>query len=361
MERLISLAADVYFAKLHSGKTQSPLDKIRKLLQRCEVKKLYRKDELVAVKIHMGEMGNTAFIRPIYLRPVLEALREVGAKPYLTDTNTLYTGMRWNSVDHLHNAALHGFNYGTLQVPVIIADGLRGENTVPVSVAGELVKEAKLAADIIHADALLVVSHFKGHSLVGFGGALKNLAMGCASRAGKLDMHAVMRPRVESSLCTACRLCARHCQAGAFEFAPKAAITDKCVGCAHCIGVCPHQAIKHDWNQSAANVQKKIVEYAKAVVESFERPAIYINFLLSMSPDCDCWDGNDGPVTGDIGFLAATDPVAIDKAAFDLVVAACGGKDPFRSHYPEVDGQLVFAHAVRMNVGTADYKLHEIK
>ena len=353
-------AAQVFYATLDSGHSRSPLDKISRLLRKCDLPQLYHKDELVAVKIHMGELGNTAFLRPVYLRPVLDALREVEAKPFLTDTNTLYTGMRWNSVDHLHNAALNGFNYSTLQVPVIIADGLRGENTVAVPVAGELVQSAKLAADIIHADALLVVSHFKGHNITGIGGTLKNLAMGCASRAGKLDMHAVMRPTVDQNLCIACRRCAQSCQSAAFVFSPKASITEKCAGCARCIGACPHGAISHDWNQTSANVQKKIVEYAKAVVESFDRPIIYINILTDMSPDCDCYGGNDAPVTANLGFLAATDPVAIDKAAHDLVIAGCGGVDPFKKRYPKLDCSTTFAHAKQVGLGLSEYSLQKI-
>ncbi len=355
------MAADVYYAPLHSGHSHSPLDKITRLLHKCDIKSHYSKGDLVAVKIHMGELGNTAFIRPIYLRPVLDALRQVGAKPYLTDTNTLYTGMRWNSVDHLHNAALNGFNYSTLQVPVIIADGLRGENTVEVPVAGELVQKAKLAADIVHADAILVVSHFKGHMQASFGGAVKNLAMGCASRAGKLDMHALMRPQVDQALCTACRRCAKSCQAGAITFNPKATISEACVGCARCIGVCPAEAIDHDWRQSSENVQKKMVEYARALVGVFDRPIIYLNILAAISPDCDCFGGNDAPVVPDLGFLAATDPVAADKAAYDMTVAAAGGKDPFKRRYPQIDPGPLFAHGEMLGLGSTGYRLHEVK
>ncbi len=355
------MKADVYFAGLDSGRSHSPVRQITRLLNKCHVDRLYHKDEFVAVKIHMGEYGNTAFIRPVYLRPILEALRKIECKPYLTDTNTLYTGMRWNSVDHLHCAALNGFNYAGLQVPVIIADGLRGENTVEVPVEGELVQRAKLAADIIHADALLVVSHFKGHNLTGFGGTLKNLAMGCASRAGKLDMHSVLRPQVDQQLCTACHRCAKSCQADAIVFQPKAEITEACVGCARCIGACPEDAIDSDWGQSSANVQKKIVEYAKAVVTSFNRLGIYINILTAMSPDCDCYGGNDAPVTQDIGFLASTDPVALDKASHDLVLSACGGKDPFKRRYPHLDSSITFAHAAKIGLGSGSYRLHEVR
>lgn len=328
-------------------------------MNKCDATTHYKKDDIVAVKVHFGEMGNTAFIRPIFLRPILEVLNRNECKPFLTDTNTLYVGMRTNSVDHIHNANLNGFNYSTLQTPVIIADGMRGENSVAIPFDGELISSAKLAADIVHADALFVVSHYKGHEVSGFGGAIKNLSMGCASREGKLEMHSTSRPSVHQDKCDSCGKCVQHCAAGAIILNPRAEITDICTGCSRCIAVCPKGAIGVNWNESSDNTQKKMVEYAAAVAKHFNRPIVYINFLTTISPACDCYPGNDAPVTSDIGYLASTDPVAIDKASYDLVKQAVG-EDPFKKLYHYLDPEVQFAHAEKIGFGNTEYTLKAI-
>ncbi|TCK61758.1 DUF362 domain-containing protein [Seleniivibrio woodruffii] len=354
------MQSEVYFSSIDSKKHKSPLFKISKLLNRCEPSSVFSAGELIAVKTHFGELGNTAFIRPVFLRPVLEMLNKLEAKPFLTDTNTLYVGMRTNSVDHLHNATLNGFNYSTLQVPVIIADGLRGDNSTEVPIDGELLKSVKLASEIVSADGMLVVSHFKGHEVTGFGGAIKNISMGCSCRQGKLDMHSDSRPFVKADLCTACGRCLLFCASKAIDINPKACINDKCTGCAMCISVCPHGAIQINWNASSATTQKKMAEYAKGVFNALDSKLIFLTVILSVSPACDCYPGNDRPVVSDIGFAASKDPVALDKACHDLVIKAYGGKDPFKEKYPDVDSTVQLAHAEKLGIGTTDYKLIEI-
>jgi uncharacterized protein len=354
------MTSKVFFSSLENVKHGSPLDKIKRLLENCEFKDKYAKNDLVAVKIHFGELGNTAFIRPIFLRPVIEMLKKAGTNPYLTDTNTLYVGMRTNSVDHHHTVNFNGFGYSTLQVPAIIADGLRGENTVELKSEFGAAKKIKVASDIINADAMLVVSHFKGHEVAGFGGTIKNLSMGCASRQGKLEMHSQSKPVVKQSLCTVCGRCIKNCQSKAIVIKDKAVITDKCVGCARCIAVCPEGAITIVWNESSAATQRKMVEYAEAVTRKFNGKILFLNILTSISPACDCYPGNDKPVTHDIGFLAGTDPVALDKASFDLVTEAAG-KDPFKDYYPEIDSNVQFEYAEKIGFGSASYELIEIE
>lgn len=354
------MSSDVFFSSIDSKKHKSPLLKISKLLNRCNPQTFFTQGDLIAVKTHFGEYGNTAFIRPVFLRPVLEVLNKLGAKPFLTDTNTLYVGMRTNSVDHLHNATFNGFNYSTLQVPVIIADGLRGDNSVSVQVDGELLSSVKLAAEIASADGMLVVSHFKGHEVTGFGGALKNISMGCSCRQGKLDMHSDSHPFVNQEHCTACGRCLMFCASKAIEMNPKAFISKKCTGCAMCISVCPHTAIQINWNASSASTQKKMAEYAAGVFNALNRKLIFLSVILSVSPACDCYPGNDRPVVADIGFAASTDPVALDKACHDLVIKAYGGKDPFKEKYPHVDSTVQLAHAEKLGIGTADYRLIEV-
>ncbi|MDR2885063.1 MAG: DUF362 domain-containing protein, partial [Deferribacteraceae bacterium] len=292
----------------------------------------------------------------IFLRPIIETITGYKAKPYLTDTNTLYPGMRWNAVDHIHNANLNGFNYSTLQTPIIIADGLRGEDfrEVPIP-GGQLAQTAKLATGILNADALVMVSHFKGHELTGFGGAIKNLSMGCASRAGKQAMHSVSKPEVNKHKCTACGRCKSVCQAKAITISGTATIMENCTGCVRCVGTCPEHAIMPKFDNASGNVQKMLAEYAKAVTSSFTKPIIYINVLTSIVPACDCMPGNDAPVTHDLGFMASTDPLAIDRASFEMVKESCGGRDPFVA-----SGEPQLEHAKLIGLGDADYTIENL-
>jgi len=354
------MKSTVYFSSLKNKKLNSPLDKINRLLAKCEINKIFNQDDLIAIKVHFGELGNTSFIRPIYLRPIIDILKKLHTKPYLTDTNTLYIGMRTNSVDHLHNASMNGFNYSTLQIPVIIADGLRGENSIDVEVNMKSLKKVKLASDIINSDGMVVVSHFKGHEVAGIGGAIKNISMGCASRQGKLEMHSQTRPQVDENRCTACKKCINACQVKAIELKNKAYITERCVGCARCIAVCPEQAIDVMWNESSENTQKKMVEYAYGTVQTMKSKIIFINILTDISPACDCYPGNDKPVTENIGFLASLDPVAIDRASYDLVKNNAG-LDPFKNEYPDLNPEIQFKHAKEIGFGSSDYELINIE
>lgn len=353
------MASTVYFSNLSGGKQDSPLNKIKILLNKFNPNDFFDKSSLVAIKIHFGELGNTSFIRPIYLRPIIEELKKLNLKPYLTDTNTLYVGMRTNSVDHLHNAFLNGFNYSTLNIPVIIADGLRGENSVEVKVNLPLLKKVKLAGDMINSDAMIVLSHFKAHEISGFGGAIKNISMGCASRQGKLDMHSQTKPVVKQSLCIACGLCVSACQVNAIQIKEKAFITSRCVGCARCIAICPKEAIKILWNESSESCQKKMAEYAFGLVESLKSKVLFFNFLLDISPACDCYPGNDIPIAHNIGILASKDPVALDKASYDLIVKTTG-YDPFKKVYPEINSLMHLKHAEEIGLGNMDYKIEQI-
>jgi len=350
------MSSEVYFSTVDSRKHKSPLLKIKKIINRCAPENKFSKGSLVALKTHFGELGNTAFVRPVFLRPVIEKLQFIGAKPFLTDTNTLYVGMRTNSVDHLHNATINGFNFSTLQIPVIIADGLRGDNANTVSVEGELLSEVHLASDVASADGMFVVSHFKGHEVTGFGGAIKNLSMGCSSRQGKLDMHSDSKPGVFKDKCTSCGRCLSFCASSAIVMSPKASISTNCTGCAMCISICPEGAIYINWDASSTSTQKKMAEYAAGVISALKGNLVYLNIITSVSPACDCYPGNDKPVVSDIGFAASLDPVALDKACHDLICKEYGG-DPFKELYPDVDSDVQLSHSEKMGIGTKAYKL----
>lgn len=353
------MKSKVFFSTLNNPKYNTPLNKIKRLMEQCNIQNTFNKKDLVAIKVHFGELGNTSFIRPILLRPVIEILKNIKVNPYLTDTNTLYVGMRTNSIDHFHNASLNGFNYSTLQVPVLIADGLRGENTVEIKSESEILKTIKIASDIYNADGMIVVSHFKGHELTGFGGTIKNLSMGCASRRGKLDMHSQNKPVVKQSKCTACGICVKNCQVKAIMIKEKAVITDKCVGCVRCTSICPENAIEILWNESSEITQKKMILYANAVTNKFKPKIIFLNVLTSISPACDCYPGNDKPFTDDIGYLASTDPISLDRASFDLVFEQYG-KDPFKEVYPNINSQIQFDYAEKIGFGTTGYELVKV-
>jgi uncharacterized Fe-S center protein len=353
------MSSKVYFTPLENKKLNSPLLKIKKLLNKCNIKDFFNKNELIALKVHFGELGNTAFLRPIYLRPIVELVNHSGAKPFMVDTNTLYVGMRTNTVDHLHNAMFNGFGYSTLQTPIVIADGLRGENSIEFEVNLELQKTVSLASDIVNADGMVCISHFKGHEISGFGGAIKNLSMGCASRQGKLEMHSNSKPTVHQENCTSCGRCLQNCASNAIEMTPKAFITDNCTGCSRCIAVCPEHTIHINWDASSADTMKKMVEYAYGTYLALNKKIIFINFITSVSPACDCYPGNDKPVVEDLGFAASLDPIALDKACFDLVKKA-KGEDPFKTVYPEIDSDIQFKHAEKINFGDIQYELIRI-
>jgi uncharacterized Fe-S center protein len=240
---------------------------------------------------------------------------------------------------------------------VIIADGLRGDNFQSIPINGELLNEVNIASDIASADGMFVVSHFKGHEVTGFGGAIKNISMGCSSRQGKLDMHSDSKPGVFTDKCTSCGRCLSFCASDAIDIKPKAEINDKCTGCAMCISVCPEGAIYINWNASSASTQKKMAEYSAGVVKALDGKIVYLNIILSVSPACDCYPGNDRPVVGDIGFAASLDPVALDKACLDLVAKEFGGDDPFSKIYPKVDSDHQLSHSEKMGIGTKEYML----
>jgi uncharacterized Fe-S center protein len=346
------------------------LDKMEAMLRSAGFFDIEYKDKFVAIKLHFGEPGNLSYLRPNYAARIVELVKSASGKPFLTDCNTLYKGRRSNAVDHLLAASENGFNLLSGGAGVIIADGLRGTDYREVEIGMKHVRSAKIGSAIADADIVISLSHFKGHEMTGFGGAIKNLGMGSGSVGGKLEMHSDSKPEIRREACVGCGACVRNCAQSAIALdAERKAVIDyaKCVGCGQCIAMCRYDAAAPTWN--AVSAQEKIAEYAYAAVK--DKPGFHVSFVMNVSPDCDCWDRNDAAIVPDIGILASRDPVALDRAAFDLVNAApvnrgsaadgpaAGGAaaDKFQAVHPGVDGRLGLAYAASIGLGSEDYEL----
>lgn len=368
------MSSKVYFADMRSGHKENLFAKISRLMQLCAVSERVAAGDLVAVKVHFGERGNHTFVRPIFVRRVVEEIKVCGGRPFLTDSSTLYPGERKEAVSALTCAIENGFAYAVVGAPLIMSDGVRGHTAVQVEIKGEILKKVSIGAEIVEADALVAISHFKCHELTGFGGTLKNLGMGCASREGKLVQHSNVAPQVAEEYCTACALCLKSCTHDAIAIIEgKGRIEpDKCAGCGRCITACLRKAIRIQWNEAAPLVMKKMCEFAKGAVAGKERKSLYLNFITQVSPACDCYGHADAPIVNDIGICAATDPVALDQACADLVNAAPGnpgtalasglepGGDKFRGVHPDIDWEVQLDHGERIGLGTRQYELVRI-
>lgn len=371
--------SNVYFTDLRVKNGDNLLTKLQRLIKTAGIGNIDFTDKYVAIKMHFGEPGNLAFLRPNYAKAVADIVKELGGKPFLTDCNTLYVGGRKNALDHLDSANLNGFNPTTTGCQIIIADGLKGtdETLVPVE-GGTYIKEAKIGRAVMDADVFISLSHFKGHESTGFGGALKNIGMGCGSRAGKMEMHSAGKPHVDQNLCVGCQMCAKICAHDAPEFENKKATInhDKCVGCGRCIGVCPKDAILSASDESNEILNCKIAEYTKAVIDN--RPHFHISLVIDVSPYCDCHGENDAAIVPNVGMFASFDPVALDMACAEAVNAqpvlsnsmlgdcseeerACHNHDHFHSIFPETCWESAIAHGKKIGIGNSKYKLITVK
>jgi uncharacterized Fe-S center protein len=373
------MPSSVFFAPARGTPRKNKFKRMEGLLKAAGHDDLFAGEPMVAVKVHWGEAGNADFIPSFHIRQLVEHLKLAGARPFVTDTNTLYRGARHNAVDNLSCASANGFTEMTLGCPVVIADGLRGRDYVSVPVRGRHVTEARVASAIAQADALLVVSHVKGHMVFGFGGALKNLGMGCSPAAAKQALHADVRPVVDRKRCTGCGLCRSHCAFQAIDLLPgsqgrqRAQIDlDRCAGCGECLVVCPEEAIPIDWGSddgsTFAKTQEKTAEYAAGVMAGKSSRTLFVNFLTNITPDCDCCSWSDAPIVPDIGYLVSTDPVAIDRASIDLVNGFTGFPDRpqipltgdrFRAIH-DIDYLPTLVRAEELGLGRADYVLVEV-
>ncbi len=373
--------AKVYFTDFHTEAFGDGLPtKLKKLMKKAGIQELDLEGKFVAIKMHFGELGNISYLRPNYARAVVDVVKELGGKPFLTDCNTMYPGSRKNALEHLECAWQNGFTPLTVGCPILIGDGLKGTDDVEVPVeGGEYVDKAKIGRAIMDADVFISLTHFKGHEMAGFGGAIKNIGMGCGSRAGKKEQHASGKPRIAVDACRGCRRCQKECANGGLVFdeqTRKMRVDDaRCVGCGRCLGACNFDAIYFTNDNAQAALNCRMAEYTKAVVDG--RPQFHISLIVDVSPNCDCHGENDVPILPNIGMFVSTDPLALDQACVDACLAAQpmpGSQlarhlaDPeFHDHHdhfinstPESEWRSCLEHAEKIGLGTREYELIEM-
>ena len=370
--------AKVYFTDFRTQAFGDGLPtKLKKLIRAAGIGQIDMDGKFVAIKLHFGELGNISYLRPNYARAVADVVKELGGKPFLTDCNTTYPGSRKNALEHLECAWQNGFTPLTVGCPILIGDGLKGTDDIAVPVAGgEYVKEAKIGRAIMDADVFISLTHFKGHEMTGFGGAIKNIGMGCGSRAGKTEQHSSGKPSIDPELCRGCRRCQRECANGGLVFdegSRKMHVDhDHCVGCGRCLGACNFDAISFDDDNANEVLNCRMAEYTKAVVDG--RPSFHISLVVDVSPNCDCHCENDAPILPDIGMFASFDPLALDQACVDACLAAQPmphsqlsdnlARPGFQDHHdhftnssPESEWRSCLAHAEKIGLGTRQYEL----
>ena len=368
----------VYFTDFHTqAYGEGTAIKLQKLIRAAGIGNIDMDGKFVAIKMHFGEKGNLSFLRPNYARAVVDVVKELGGKPFLTDCNTMYPGSRKNALEHLCCAWENGFTPMTVGCPILIGDGLKGTDDVAVPVeGGEYVKEAYIGRAVMDADVFISLTHFKGHEETGFGGSLKNIGMGCGSRAGKKDQHSHGQARISEMLCRGCRKCQKECANDGLVFddsiGKMTVDTAHCVGCGRCLGACNFDAISFAESNANEMLCKRIAEYSKAVVDG--RPSFHISLVLDISPNCDCHGENDVPILPDVGMFASFDPVALDWACVDACMKQQplpGGQlyrnlhtpgfvdlhDHFRNSTPESEWKACLEHAEKIGLGTRDYQL----
>ena len=373
--------AKVYYTDFRAKIGEGLPTKLKRLIKAAGIGDIDMDGKFVAIKMHFGELGNLSFLRPNYARAVVDVVKEFGGVPFLTDCNTLYPGSRKNAIEHLYCAWENGFTPMTVGCPIIIGDGLKGTDDIEVPVeGGEYIDKAKIGRAVMDADIFISLSHFKGHETTGFGGAIKNIGMGCGSRAGKKAQHMNGQPEIDHELCRGCRACLRECANDGLSFdesTRKMSInTQNCVGCGRCIGACNFDAIAFANYAATKDLNCRMAEYTKAVIQN--RPNFHVSLIVDVSPNCDCHAENDAPILPNIGMFASFDPLALDQACVDACLKAtplpnsqlaeamekedfCDHHDHFENTTPNSEYKTCLAHAEKIGLGTRDYEIVVVK
>ncbi len=371
----------VYFTDFRCRPDEGPADKLKRLIKTAGIDQIDMNGKFVAVKMHFGELGNMSFLRPNYAKAVADTVKSLGGKPFLTDCNTLYPGSRKNALEHLYCAWENGFTPLSAGCPVIIGDGLKGTDDIAIPVkGGEYVKEAKIGHAVMDADIFISLTHFKGHEMTGFGGTIKNIGMGCGSRAGKKDQHCNGKPIIDPEKCRGCKRCLKECANDGLHFdeatGKMTLNADNCVGCGRCIGACNFDAIDFAQDAAVKELNCRMAEYTKAVVDG--RPNFHISVVCDISPTCDCHSGNDVPILPDIGIFASFDPLALDQACVDACLKQdpmpntqlteemakegfCDHHDHFDNANPNTEYKTCLAHGEKIGLGSRSYEIVTVK
>ena len=373
--------AKVYYTDFRAKIGEGLPTKLKRLIKEAGIGDIDMDGKFVAVKMHFGELGNLSFLRPNYARAIVDVVKELGGVPFLTDCNTLYPGSRKNAIEHLYCAWENGFTPMTVGCPVIIGDGLKGTDDIEVPVeGGEYIDKAMIGRAVMDADIFISLSHFKGHETTGFGGTIKNIGMGCGSRAGKKAQHMNGQPEIDHELCRGCRACLRECANDGLSFdesTRKMSInTQNCVGCGRCIGACNFDAIAFANYAATKDLNCRMAEYTKAVIQN--RPNFHVSLIVDVSPNCDCHAENDAPILPNIGMFASFDSLALDQACVDACLKAtplpnsqlaeamekedfCDHHDHFENTTPNSEYKTCLAHAEKIGLGTRDYEIVVVK
>ena len=370
----------VYFTDFRARTGEGLPAKLKRLMKKAGFASMDMEGKFVAIKMHFGELGNISYLRPNYAKAVADMVKEAGGIPFLTDCNTLYPGSRKNAIEHMYCAWENGFTPMTVGCPVIIGDGLKGTDDIAVPVkGGTYIKEAKIGRAIMDADIFISLTHFKGHETTGFGGTIKNIGMGCGSRAGKKDQHSNGKPTIDTEVCRGCKRCMRECANQGLEFdetTKKMHVNaENCVGCGRCLGACNFDAIRFVNDAATKELNCRMVEYAKAVVDG--RPNFHISLIVDVSPYCDCHGENDAPILPNVGMLAAFDPLALDQACADLCLKQqplpnsvlsdnmkkadfCDHHDHFENTTVDSEYKSCLEHGEEIGLGSREYELIEM-
>ena len=370
----------VYFTDFRARTGEGLPAKLKRLMKKAGFASMDMEGKFVAIKMHFGELGNISYLRPNYARAVADMVKEAGGIPFLTDCNTLYPGSRKNAIEHMYCAWENGFTPMTVGCPVIIGDGLKGTDDIAVPVEGGThIKEAKIGRAIMDADIFISLTHFKGHEMTGFGGTIKNIGMGCGSRAGKKDQHSNGKPTIDPEVCRGCKRCMRECANQGLEFdetTKKMQVNaENCLGCGRCLGACNFDAIQFVNDAATKELNCRMAEYAKAVVDG--RPNFHISLIVDVSPYCDCHGENDAPILPNVGMLASFDPLALDQACADLCLKQqplpnsvlsdnmkkadfCDHHDHFENTTVDSEYKSCLEHGEEIGLGSRKYELIEM-
>lgn len=374
--------AKVYFTDFRTKAFGDGLPtKLKTLIKKAGIGQIDMEGKFAAIKLHFGELGNISYLRPNYARAVADVVKELGGKPFLTDCNTMYPGSRKNALEHLECAWENGFTALTVGCPILIGDGLKGTDDIGVPVdGGEYVKMARIGRAVMDADVFISLTHFKGHEVTGFGGAIKNIGMGCGSRAGKTEQHSSGKAQIDKELCRGCMVCLKECANDGLFFDEEHKLMkvnlDNCVGCGRCLGSCNFDAIAFDFDAAVEDLNCRMAEYTKAVVDG--RPHFHISLIVDVSPNCDCHGENDVPILPNLGMFASFDPLALDQACVDACMKAAplpGSQlaenlanpdfvdhhDHFKNNRPETEWKSCLAHSEKIGLGTRAYELITVK